>query len=192
MKKILIVMAILTGLVYGQSMLNINLNEKDIEGSFDNISTISRNTRVYKTLGYLKAEDKYKNSNSMVEGELLVAGITAIPGFSVGMGIKGVASDIDEADKVIGAIALKVKAIYTLPLMVKSYVSGSYAYAPDSLTFSDLENYYETRGEANFEVIDGGIAYLGVRNIEMEFKDVKKKYTFNSSAYFGIRFILSR
>lgn len=194
MKKILTSLVAFASFMYGDTMLNINLNEKDLEGFYEDISSVSSNTNVYKSIGYISAEDEYENKNGMVEGELLVAGMTSLPGLSVGMGVRGFAANLNggNMDKTAGALAIKVKGIYTLPVVVKSYATVSYAYAPDSLSFSDLENYSETRIEANFELIEGGIIYGGVRSMDMKFKNVEKKYSFNNGAYIGIRFILSR
>ncbi len=194
-KKTLLILILLTSVVKAESLININLNENDIEFSLDNDSRYSNNTKIYQSLGFMKAENEYERTNSMVEGEVLVLGLTSIPGFSVGMGIKGCATRINKEDAPYGedknaaALGIKVKALYTLPVMVKSYITASYVYAPDSLTFSDIENYYESRAELDVEIIDGGMVYLGVRDIELDFINEQKSYTFNDAMYFGIKFV---
>ncbi|MCV6608567.1 MAG: YfaZ family protein [Campylobacterales bacterium] len=192
MRKIIFGLFVVASLLQGESLLNINLNEKDIEFSLDSDERYSNNTKIYKSFGFLKGEDENEEMRTMVEGQMMVMGLTAIPGLSVGMGLKGMATritDVGNDDLNAGAAALKVKVIYTLPLLVKSYITGSYAYAPESLSFSDLKNYNETRVEADFEIIDGGMIYGGVRQVDLDFKDIKETYTLNNNAYVGLKFV---
>jgi hypothetical protein len=193
MKKIVVTLALLVSFLNGESLLNINLNESDIEFTVDGDEKYSNNSKIYRSIGYIKADNKNDNSKGMAEAEMMVIGLTALPGISIGMGIKAIATKVDGDkdidDKNAAALAIKLKVIYTLPLMVKSYLTGSYAYAPNSLSFTDLDNYYESKVEVNFEVIDGGLVYVGARNIELEFEDIDEKYTYNNSEYFGVKFI---
>lgn len=191
MKKLLTALLMTATFLNAQSIFNINLNSTDLELGVDKLTQYSGNTKIYSSFAVIKAEDENDDEQTMFEGEMMIVGLTSLPGFSAGMGVKAIHTKIDVPKKELSAtgIGIKVKALYTLPLVVKSYATASYTYGPSALTFSDLDKYYETRIQGDFEIIDGGMVYVGYRNMEIDFEDRSKKYEFNDSVYFGVKFV---
>lgn len=189
MKKLLIILAF-TASVFAENVIDINLNETDVEAGYEHVKNYSQNTKIYFPLHFLSAKDEFGHKNPTAQAEILAVGLTALPGLGVGVGSKLVFSHIKRPEKNAQILAASIKAIvlYTLPLKIKTSINLSYAYAPQSLSFLDLNRYRELRFGLDVEIIDGAMIYVGYRNLEPQLKN-SSFFDLNKNAYFGVKFV---
>jgi hypothetical protein len=187
----------------GNSVVELNINNDDLELHFATLKKWSRNSQTYFGIGVLSGYDDYdydgddKHEHKLYDATLTQIGYTDIKGISFGVGFKAVYANLDDLptdkDLDVSAVGLRLKLLYTLPLRVKTIVAGTYNFAPKSLCFSsDLSRYNEYRLEINAEPIDGAWVYAGFREIEFTFEDLavvdgEDTYTFNKAGYFGVK-----
>jgi len=178
------------------SVAEININEEDLEVDYAAVKNWSRNSQTFFGAGFLNAYDDDGIKNTLYNVTLTQVGYTDIKGVAFGIGVRSVFGllneelniDGDGKEKEVLALGMRVKLLYTFPLRVKTILSGTYNYAPKSLSFSpDLERYSEYRVELNIEPIDGGWVYAGMRGIDFKFETHDDAYTLNKTAYAGIK-----
>lgn len=104
----------------------------------------------------------------------------------VGLGGRLLFADTDPASG--GGIALGAFARYNFPSANRFALAGGVYYAPEVLSFSDMEGYleYEFRGE--YEVLKNGSIYLGYRKVEADF-DIVRNAGLDKGLHFGMRFV---
>jgi hypothetical protein len=85
------------------------------------------------------------------------------PGFSVGIGIKGLVADTKGANE--SALALGGMLRYSPPAVSRLGIVGSVYFSPKITTFGDADRFTETGLRLEYEVIPQAAAYLGYRKI---------------------------
>lgn len=188
LKKLLIIVSILPVMLLAKNnMVSLNINSSDIEIGYEKSKQISKSSRLYFGGEYLDAEDEFDKSQTQFSGHIKVIGNTPLRGLAAGIGFRGVIADIDSKSSYTPiAIPVQAGVIYTLPLALKSHVSGFYSYAPSSLCLSDSEEFKELRIEAAIEPIEGGMVAVGYRKINYELEK-GAEYELNKSVYVGFR-----
>jgi hypothetical protein len=76
-----------------------------------------------------------------------------------------------ESEEDGAALALGGFLRYTLPQYDRIHFSGSLYYAPEVLSFSDVDEYYEYGLDAGYSVLKNADVYLGWRTVKADFKN---------------------
>ncbi len=172
-------------------VVELNLNDDDLELNIARVKSWSRNSQTYFGAGFLSSYHKESEKKlSMADLTMTHVGITEIPGIGFGLGFKYIYSDLDAIIKKreANALAIRLKMMYTLPIVVRSVVGLTVNYAPSSLVFSDnLDRFREYRLELNFEPIEGGWIYFGYRHVGFDFDDRKDEVELSDSTYIGMK-----
>jgi hypothetical protein len=106
------------------------------------------------------------------------------PGWSVGVGIKGLAAHTDGTNE--QGVALGGLVSYSPATLPRMSLVGQLYFAPNITTFGDANRYGETVAQLEFEVIPNAAAYLGYRNIKFDLNDGPNA-TVDEGAYIGVR-----
>lgn len=189
MKKLLLSALIPLTLLAQDNLVSLNLNSTDLEAGYEKNRPVGGSSRLYYGIEALNAEDEFEKGHVMISAYASVLGLTPVPGLAATIGFKGLTAPVKAGGERLTLMALPVKvgALYTLPLVVRSHISGFIAYAPKSLALSDCESYTETRLEAIVEPMEGGMIVLGWRNLQFEPKGGGSTYEFNRAGYLGIK-----
>lgn len=192
MKKLFLTLALLC-VGFAKNVVDLNLNETDVEFGLENIKKISASSRLYTSAHFFHGEDEFERMQNLFQGELTASGLTPIPGFSVGLGLKGIFTQVEFPGKDLEVFGLGIKfnLLYTLPIKIKTTLNGFFVYTPQSVSFLDLHDYREWRMQIDVEIIDGAMFYVGYRDMQMEFDTwySRDDYSMNSDGYLGIKII---
>lgn len=192
-KKLLLSTFFSLGILYGESSVGLDINDKEIELftaiDLNVLGGYSDSTKYYFDASYLRSETSdilYRNNITESMGTVGVSAKNTFQNsedISVTVGIKSIFADNFLAFPFFG------KAIFTLPLggnIPPTSLSALFAYAPEVLSFNDALNYKEFRAEANMEVIPNIHLFGGYRNIDTNYQLYDKN--FNESFYGGMKF----
>jgi hypothetical protein len=86
------------------------------------------------------------------------------PGFSVGVGVKGLLSHTQGTDE--SGVAIGGLIRYSPPGLPRMGIVGQLYFAPNITTFGDADRYGETGVLLEYEIIPKAAAYVGYRNIQ--------------------------
>jgi hypothetical protein len=90
------------------------------------------------------------------------------PGFSVGVGLKGLAAQVTGKNLVennVSALALGGLVRYSPPEAHRLGIVGQVYFSPNIVTFGNADRYVESGVRIEFEVIPQAVVYLGYRRI---------------------------
>jgi hypothetical protein len=90
------------------------------------------------------------------------------PGFSVGVGLKGLAAQVTGKNLVennVSALALGGLVRYSPPEAHRLGIVGQVYFSPNIVTFGNADRYVESGVRMEFEVIPQAVVYLGYRRI---------------------------
>jgi YfaZ precursor len=130
----------------------------------------------------------YADKNNML-GELGIlvkdeVGSSA-PGFSVGVGIKGLVAHTQGTNE--SALALGGMIRYSPPGLSRMGIVGQLYFSPDITTFGDANRFVETGVRVEYEVIPNAAAYLGYRNIRFNLNNAARNATLDEGVFVGVR-----
>ena len=147
----------------------VDINLRDTSAQFQYISSLGRDP-LGKTKFHVGV--LYRNRNNMLGDFGLVVqdelGDNA-PGFSVGVGIKGVVAKVSGDSSIVSsttAMALGGLVRYSPPATQRLGLVGEIYLSPNIVTFGDANRYVESNVRAEYEVIPQAVAYVGYRRIE--------------------------
>lgn len=103
----------------------------------------------------------------------------------VGIRLMGIDSNTQGRDSG-GALPIGGFVTYTLPDYNRFVLGGSLYYAPEVLSFSDVEQYWEGTLWGGYNILRTAQVYLGVRTIKADFED-SPNVTFDTGVHVGIR-----
>lgn len=107
-----------------------------------------------------------------------------LPGFSVGVGIKGLLAKVNT--KSASALALGGLVRYAPPAVPKvGFVATAY-WSPNILTFGDADRTTETGARVEYEVIPQAAVYIGYRKINVGLKNAGEA-KLEEGAHIGVR-----
>jgi hypothetical protein len=86
-----------------------------------------------------------------------------VPGFSVGVGIKGLVAHTQGTNE--SGVAIGGLIRYSPPGLSRLGIVGQLYFAPNITTFGDANRYVESVARLEFDVIPNAAAYIGYRNI---------------------------
>ena len=106
------------------------------------------------------------------------------PGFSVGIGIKGLVAHTQGTNE--SAVAIGGMLRYSPPAMSRLGMVGQLYFAPNITTFGDAGRYVETSVRLEFEVIPSAAAYIGYRDIYFNLNN-RANTKVDQGAFIGVR-----
>jgi hypothetical protein len=147
----------------------VDINLRDTSAQFQYISSLGRdplgNTKFHAGVLYVNRNNMLGDFGLVVQDEL---GDNA-PGFSVGIGIKGVVAKVTGGGTIVSstsAMALGGLVRYSPPATQRLGLVGEVYLSPNIVTFGDANRYIESNVRAEYEVIPQAVAYVGYRRIE--------------------------
>lgn len=147
----------------------VDINLRDTSAQFQYISSLGRdplgNTKFHAGVLYVNRDNMLGDFGLVVQDQL---GDNA-PGFSVGVGIKGVVAKVTGGGTVVSntsAMALGGLVRYSPPATQRLGIVGEVYVSPNIVTFGDADRYIETNVRAEYEVIPQAVAYVAYRRIE--------------------------
>jgi hypothetical protein len=148
----------------------VDINLRDNSAQFQYISSLGRDplgkTKFHAGVLYVNRQNMLGDFGLVVQDEL---GDNA-PGFSVGVGIKGVVARVTGNNSTIvnstSALALGGLIRYSPPDIKRLGVVGEVYLSPNIVTFGDANRYVETNLRVEYEVIPQAVAYVGYRKIK--------------------------
>jgi hypothetical protein len=189
MKKILIGSLVATSLLFAvdNAQININSDTLEISGEYglNDSFILDDNSNYSLTLSYLNSE---KATVTKAKSKLVSIGLKIMDpytndmGFSLGLGMKG--AWVDNHSESFFATPLELFARYDINDVISLDLSASYA--PKILTHSNGDKYQDTNFKLNYQIIDNGCVYLGIRDIETNYKS-GANIKFDDSAFFGYK-----
>ncbi|MDR1911519.1 MAG: hypothetical protein LBQ52_04125 [Helicobacteraceae bacterium] len=187
MRKILFFFVFALALFAQKQSIAIDVNNEDLEGSYELFSPIGEDANLYYGFTVLRGADEYDKMRVSGSFHIKAIGLTPLDGLAVGIGLKVAMAytDDNEEDEYTFAAPLHVGAIYTLPIAVKTHIAALFDFAPTALCFNDCDRYTQLRFEAGIEPIEGGMIFGGWRKIEL--REEGWKYELNKAAYIGVR-----
>ena len=181
-KELLLSTLLLTSIITAETSIGIDINNEDVEIlgelNFNSLADYSSGTAYVLDLGYLHTD----GDNLATVGFSGQNTLQGVEGLTLAFGAKLVFAED------FMALPLMAKAIYALPFndsIPTTSLIGSFAYAPEVLTFLDGKTYSELRLEADMEVISNIHIFTGYRNIDTDYK--AGDYNFNDSFYAGMK-----
>lgn len=192
MLKKIILGALISSTVFAANQVEVNLNNKEVEGQV-RIDMGEMGTTLdgaYLGARILNGDesnsDRIGDIDPLMEISFMVQRpVEAVPGLALGLGIKAEYSKFD-GDRYL-AIPLGIEADMKLPIAtpIPFYVGGALYYAPSILSFKDGDEYLETRIHLDIEPIHNGRLEVGYRKIDTDVKN--RNVTYNDAFYFGMR-----
>ncbi len=181
-KKLFLATLLATGLLHAETSIGLDINNEDVEIlgelNFNSLADYSSGTTYILDVGYLYTDGDHLATVGF-SGQNTLQGME---GLTLGFGAKlAFAEDFM-------ALPLMAKAIFALPFndsIPTTSLIGSFAYAPEVLTFLDGKTYSELRLEADMEVISNMHIFGGYRNIDTDYE--YRDYNFNDSFYVGMK-----
>jgi hypothetical protein len=147
----------------------VDINLRDTSAQFQYISSLGRDplgkTKFHVGVLYRNRSNMLGDFGLVVQDEL---GDNA-PGFSVGVGIKGVVAKVSGDTPIVSrtsAMALGGLVRYSPPATQRLGIVGEIYLSPNIVTFGDANRYVESNVRAEYEVIPQAVAYVGYRRME--------------------------
>lgn len=166
---------------------SIDLNLRNSSAQFQYSSAMGRDA-LGKTefhVGALYSNENHAN-NTLVDLGVAVKdelGDNA-PGFSVGVGLKGLVGHTAGTNE--SAVAIGGMLRYSPPNLSRMGIVGQVYVAPNITTFGDADRYVETGVRVEYEVIPSAAAYIGYRNIQFNL-NTGPNVTVDQGVFVGVR-----
>ena len=146
----------------------VDITLRDTSAQFQYKSSMGRDalgkTEFHAGVLYVNKNNMMSDFGLVVKDEL---GGNA-PGFSVGVGIKGLVAKVtgdNPTDSSATALALGGLVRYSPPAVSRLGIVGQVYFSPNIVTFGDADRYVEAGVRTEFEVIPQAVVYLGYRRI---------------------------
>lgn len=167
----------------------VDINLRDSSAQFQYRSSMGRDalgkTEFHMGVLYADSKNVMGDFGILVKDEL---GGNA-PGFSVGVGIKGVVARVKGNNPAVSdasALALGAMIRYSPPASPRLGIVGQAYLSPNIVTFGDADRYVETNARLEFEVIPQAVVYLGYRRIAFGLK-AQPTAILDEGAHLGVR-----
>ncbi|MCG8434585.1 MAG: YfaZ family protein [Gammaproteobacteria bacterium] len=177
-RVVLIAVVVFFSTALSANEVNVSINSEAVQASY--IAPQSENG-LQLDFGVLRNEDE---GNILAAGLHVVDRVAADTNFKVGLGGKLFFVDPEDGDEG-GAVGLGAHFRYIFPAADRFSVSGSGYFAPEVLTFSDVEEYIEYNLQAEYAVLRQARVFVGYRKIEAEFEGFGD-VTIESGAHIGL------
>ena len=182
-----VALSLCTGLASAQTThraFDINLNDDAARAA---LFLRAGNPKLLADLGWLHHQTR---------GDVIHVGIHLVDEASdgkdplqAGLGVRFVYTQPNIALVDGGALALGGFVRYTLPNANRFNVGGYLYYAPDVVSFGDVQEYYEVGARVGYNVVRDADVYLGVRSTKADYGG-PGRFSFDSGLHIGfeIRF----
>ncbi|MGB7596938.1 MAG: YfaZ family outer membrane protein [Gallionella sp.] len=166
----------------------VDINLRDTSAQFQYISSLGRdplgNTKFHMGVLYVNRNNMLGDFGLVVQDEL---GDNA-PGFSVGVGIKGLIAKVSNGPiyNNTTAIALGGLVRYSPPATRRLGIVGEVYASPNIVTFGDANRYLEANARLEYEVIPQAVAYIGYRTIQFGLNN-QPNTTLDEGVNLGVR-----
>ncbi len=166
----------------------VDINLRDTSAQFQYISSLGRdplgNTKFHMGVLYVNRNNMLGDFGLVVQNEL---GDNA-PGFSVGVGIKGLVAKVSNGpiNNNTSAIALGGLVRYSPPATRRLGIVGEVYVSPNIVTFGDANRYLEANARLEYEVIPQAVAYIGYRTIQFGLNN-QPNATLDEGVNLGVR-----
>lgn len=165
----------------------IDLNLRNSSAQFQYSSAMGRDA-LGKTEFHVGAlySDSNNSHNTLGDFGLMVKDEVGdkAPGFSVGVGIKGLVAHTQGTNE--SAVALGGMIRYSPPGLSRMGIVGQLYFSPNITTFGDANRYEEASALLEYVVIPNAAAYIGYRNIQFGFENGPNA-TVDQGAFVGVR-----
>ena len=151
--------------------VEVNVNDSDFEARLD-VLVNPLETPLSVGAGFLYADDDnfwLTNLNMSIKDEVFT------PGLNLGLGFKGVFGESDFALEEATTLAVPFQFLFefdfresgaNLPISI----TANLAWAPEILSFSDTEEYFEFYTSLYFHINYWAALFVGYRNIDIDYK----------------------
>lgn len=167
--------------------IEINANDKDVEGRIDTYSQI--NWAVLNLGGgVLYSEEGYTIGNV----HFSLKDQVFIPALSLGLGFKGIGGRVetDERDMDTGAVGFMLLGDYDFRERYLNFplvVYADFTWAPDPMSFADTERYTEFTTGLRFYIVKNAGLTTGYRHLYLRFDhDGRTDSASDSSVFVGL------
>lgn len=166
--------------------IDLNINSNDVEARID-VKVNPLQTPMSIGGGFLYSDDKTEywlaSLNFSVKDEVFT------PALSLGLGLKGVFGNTDFVtfDRDTAALAFQFLGDYDLrktSVNIPISIFASLAYAPEIISFSDTDRYFDFYTGAAFHINYFAAVYAGYRDIEIDYKAGGIKNKLSDDAFF--------
>ena len=136
-------------------------------------------------LGFANNSDK----GTVINGSIYVTGFASDGEHPLraGIGVRAAGVDGDESDQSGLATGLGGFANYTLPDSDRFSIRGDIWYAPDILSFGDIEKYQDMSLRVQYALLHEADLYIGIRYLKAEFGE-GNSMLLDNGAHIGINF----
>jgi hypothetical protein len=165
----------------------LNVNSDEVEGRID-VKLNPYQTPMSFGGGFLYSDDDEEywlaNINLAVKDEVFT------PPLSLGAGFKGVfgQTDFGPFDRDTSALAFQFLGEFdfrkTTSTNVPISIVAEIAYAPDILSFSDTDKYFDFYTAGYFHINYFAAVFVGYRDLEIDYKAGGRKDTLSDDAFF--------
>ena len=169
--------------------IEVNVNDSDFEARLD-VLVNPLETPLSVGAGFLYSDDDnfwLTNLNISIKDEVFT------PGLNLGLGFKGVFGESDILLDDLTTLAVPFQFLFefdfresgaNLPISI----TANLAWAPEILSFSDTEQYFEFYTAVYFHINYWAALFVGYRNIDIDYKKSSIEYRGEYDAfYFGAR-----
>jgi hypothetical protein len=168
----------------------VDINLRDKSAQFQYKSSLGRDalgkTEFHVGVLYVNTNNLLSDFGILVKDEL---GGPA-PGFSVGVGIKGLVARVTGNNPTVSnvsALALGGLVRYSPPATPRLGVVGQVYLSPSIVTFGDADRYVETGVRMEYEVIPQAVVYVGYRRIAFGLKAQSSYAILDEGVNLGVR-----
>jgi len=182
----LVIVFISSSAAAADTSIDLNINTNDVEARID-VKFNPLETPMSIGGGFLYSDDKTKywlaNLYVAVKDEVFT------PALGLGLGLKGVFGNTDFVtfDRDTAALAFQFLGDYDFrktSVNIPISIFASVAYAPEILSFSDTDRYFDIYTGAAFHINYFAAVYVGYRDIEIDYKAGGIKNELSDDAFF--------
>lgn len=182
---IVIVVCLAGGVASAQTTdraFDINLNDDVVTAAF---TWRLGDRKLLAGIGGLHNQDR----GDVLHGEVHLVDVasSSADALQAGLGVRLIFADPDVASVDGTAVALGGFARYVLPDADRFSIRGHLYYAPDVVSFGDLDEYYEIGARVGYNVVRDADVYIGVRTVKTEY-DGGGDLSFDSGVHIGFEF----
>lgn len=184
LRKILAISLMSATSIAAADTLDIGLSNTTAQFKYGVPTTLAAKSEMY-------AEVMYNDKNSVIGGVgLLVANDElAVPGLTIGVGAKAVASTLKTplTRNTASAIALGAQVRYELPVERRVAFAGEVYYAPEIITYGDAKHYEQFGARAEFSVSPQVQVYAGYRKAWFTLKNTGVNAVLINGPHLGLQ-----
>jgi hypothetical protein len=190
LKRVLVLFSLLSSLSFSQNEFKVSINNEMLELKSDIFLNyyyeLDDSSRYYLGGSYIKnKEDDSTNHIWDIDFKIMNES-TSLEGFSVGIGANAINIRNDYSNSFL---AIPFSIHFSYDIASKISLDANIKYSAKVLSFSDAKNMNSYEINANYEIINNGLIYLGTRTINAKYdkNSIENKLKI-SDVYAGFKF----